>query len=36
VNASKTSDPKEIAKQVSREMKNFNWAYLYDPVGELP
>jgi TP901 family phage tail tape measure protein len=36
VNASKISDPKEIAKQVSKEMKVFNWNYLYDPVGELP
>ncbi len=36
VNASKISDSKEVAKQVSREMKSFNWSYLYDPVGELP
>jgi hypothetical protein len=35
VNASKISDPREIAKRVSEEMKNFNWNYLYDPVGEL-
>jgi hypothetical protein len=35
VNASKISDPREIAKKVSEEMKNFNWNYLYDPVGEL-
>lgn len=36
VNASKITDSKEVAKQVSREMKSFNWSYLYDPVGELP
>jgi hypothetical protein len=36
VNASKISDPREVAKQVSKEMKSFNWAYLYDPVGALP
>jgi TP901 family phage tail tape measure protein len=36
VNASRISNPQEIAKQVSREMKSFNWSYLYDPVGELP
>lgn len=36
VNASKITDSKEVAKQVSREMKNFNWSYLYDPIGELP
>jgi phage-related protein len=35
VNASKISDPREIAKKVSEEMKSFNWNYLYDPVGEL-
>jgi phage-related protein len=36
VNASKISDPREVAKQVSKEMKSFNWNYLYDPVGALP
>jgi phage-related protein len=36
VNASKISDPREVAKQVSKEMKSFNWAYLYDPVGVVP
>jgi hypothetical protein len=36
VNAAKISDPREIAKQVSKEMQNFNWGYLYDPVGALP
>jgi predicted transport protein len=36
VNASKISDPREVAKQVSKEMKSFNWGYLYDPVGDLP
>jgi hypothetical protein len=36
VNASKISDPREIAKQVSKEMKSFNWNYLYDSVGALP
>jgi TP901 family phage tail tape measure protein len=36
VNASKTSDPREVAKQVSKEMKSFNWAYLYDPVPGVP
>jgi hypothetical protein len=36
VNASKISDPREVAKQVSKEMKSFNWGYLYDPVGALP
>jgi uncharacterized protein involved in tellurium resistance len=36
VNASKISDPREIAKQVSKEMKNFSGAFLYDAVGELP
>jgi TP901 family phage tail tape measure protein len=36
VNASKISDPREVAKQVSKEMKSFNWAYLYDPVPGVP
>jgi hypothetical protein len=36
VNASKISDTREVAKQVSKEMKDFNWNYLYDPVGALP
>jgi hypothetical protein len=36
VNASKISDPREVAKQVSKEMKGFNWNYLFDPVGALP
>jgi hypothetical protein len=36
VNASKISDPREVAKQVSKEMKSFNWAYLYDAVPEVP
>jgi TP901 family phage tail tape measure protein len=36
VNASKISDPREVAKQVNKEMKSFNWGYLYDPVGDLP
>ena len=36
VNASKISDPREVAKQVSKEMKSFNWNYLYDPVGTVP
>jgi hypothetical protein len=35
VNASKISNPQEVAKQVSKEMKNFNWGVLYDPVGEV-
>jgi TP901 family phage tail tape measure protein len=35
VNASKISDPREVAKQVSKEMKSFNWAYLYDAVPEV-
>jgi TP901 family phage tail tape measure protein len=36
VNTSKISDPREVAKQVSKEMKSFNWGYLYDHVGEVP
>jgi hypothetical protein len=36
VNASKISDPREVAKQISKEMKSFNWEYLYDPVGVVP
>jgi hypothetical protein len=36
VNASKISDPREVAKQVSKEMSGFNWNYLYDPVGAVP
>jgi TP901 family phage tail tape measure protein len=36
VNTSKISDPREVAKQVSKEMKSFNWGYLFDPVGAVP
>jgi phage-related protein len=36
VNASKISDPREVAKQVSKEMSGFNWNFLYDPVGAVP
>jgi TP901 family phage tail tape measure protein len=36
VNASKINNPQEVAKLVSKEMKNFNWNYLYDPVGVVP
>jgi hypothetical protein len=36
VNASKISDPREVAKQVSKEMKSFNWNYLFDPIGAVP
>jgi TP901 family phage tail tape measure protein len=36
VNASKISDPKEVAKQVSKEMQGFNWNFLFDPVGAVP
>jgi spore coat protein U-like protein len=35
VNASKISNLQEVAKQMSREMKNFNCGVLYDPVGEV-
>jgi phage-related protein len=36
VNASKISDPQEVAKQVSKEMKGFDWGYLFDPIGAVP
>jgi hypothetical protein len=36
VNASKISDPKEVAKQVSKEMEGLNWNYLFDPIGAVP
>jgi hypothetical protein len=36
VNASKISNPQEVAKQVSKEMKGFDWNFLYDPVGAVP
>jgi phage-related protein len=36
VNASKISNPQELAKQVSKEMKSFDWNFLYDPVGAAP
>ncbi|MDR2107139.1 MAG: phage tail tape measure protein [Holosporaceae bacterium] len=35
VNASRISNPQETAKQVSKEMKGFDWGLLYDPVGEV-
>jgi hypothetical protein len=36
VNASKINNPQDVAKQVSKEMKDFNWGYLFDPVGAVP
>jgi hypothetical protein len=35
VNASKISNPQEVAKQVSKEMKGFDWGFLYDRVGDV-
>jgi hypothetical protein len=36
VNASRTGNPQEVARQVGREMSGFNWGLLYDPVGAVP
>jgi TP901 family phage tail tape measure protein len=36
VNAPRAGNPQEVAKQVGKEMRGFNWGLLYDPVGEVP